>query len=171
MTEVPGGFVSARAEHPMQLMSAHALLAMEQEEDDSKPRHQGIVGILEHRPRDDAEAIAVLLVANNDLASLWYGGLLAAFTQIMERPSFEDVSLCATTWALDDALRPALLLQKCLASCLIRKALDQFAQRHVLCRIHARNHRRNPVQCQEPDISPGKPVILQAGKELRNYTV
>lgn len=116
-------------------MSAHPLLGVEHEEDDAEPFAQRVIGVLEYGACDDAETIAVLLVANDDLACLRFGRLLATLAEIMERTRLELIGFFATTRAFDDAIWPALQFQKCFAGRFIGKAGNQFAERHLL-RIH-----------------------------------
>ena len=105
MAEIPRGFVRAGSDHAVDLMRAHSLLCMEHHEDDSEPFAQRIVAVLEYRAADDAEAIAVLLLADERLASLLVHCLFAALAEVVERSRLERISLAAASRA-DGAIRP-----------------------------------------------------------------
>src|SRR5436305_411992 len=88
---IPSRLIRASSDHPVNLIGADALLRMEYEEDNANPFAKRIVGILEYGTGDDAEAVAVLLMAGHNLASLRHSGLLATFAEIMERARLEPV--------------------------------------------------------------------------------
>jgi len=121
---IPRGFVRAASDHPMDLKCAHPLLAREHQEDHREPFAQRIVGVLKHRARDHAEAIAIRFVADGDFASRFVHALRTALAKIMKRPRLERVSLCAASRAFHHAIGPALLFQKRLARGLIGKAAE-----------------------------------------------
>lgn len=63
MAHIPGRFVAAGAEHPVDLMRRHALFRVVHEERDLEPLAQGILGVLEDGFSEDGEPIAVLVAA------------------------------------------------------------------------------------------------------------
>ena len=66
VTHVPCSFIRARAQHTVNLVGAHPLLALEHQEDDLEPITQGVLGVLKDGAANNGEAIAVLvaLLAN-----------------------------------------------------------------------------------------------------------
>jgi hypothetical protein len=148
---IPSRLIGACSDHPVDLVSAHALLGVEHEEDNAEPLPQRIVGVLEYGAGNDAKAIAVLLVASYDPASLRHRGLFAALAEIVERTRRELVRLFATTGAFDLPIWPTLGFQKCLTGCFIGEPLEQFTERHLLRRIHDEDSSPNLDRCQVPD--------------------
>ena len=152
MTHKPRGFVAARSEHAMNLVSAHALLGVEHQEDDLEPFAQRVVGVLKYRTGKNGKAIAVLLVARY-FAAVWIGAFFAALAEIVERTRFQRVRLGATTRANDHTIGPALGSEKGFASLLIGEALKQLTERHRF-RIHDEKHSASLARCQIADNSP-----------------
>lgn len=146
---IPRGFVRAGSDHSVDLMRAHSLLGVEHHEDDSEPFAQRIVAVLEYRAADDAETVAVLLLADERLASFLVHCLFAALAEVVERARLERVSLAAASRA-HGAIGPALLFQERLAGIVIRKPAQQFSQRHRFL-IHDENNSKNIGRCQTPD--------------------
>lgn len=72
--------------HAMKLQGRYALLRDEHQERNLEPRPERALGILENRVRDDREAIAVLLVAHDRLASVRIVARRAALADPIERP-------------------------------------------------------------------------------------
>ena len=101
LTHIPGSFVRTRANHPMELQSAHALFALTHQVDDFKPRAQWIVRILENRLCNYRESIAVFL----------------AYAALPVKPFMpERIDLIvAATRALNHAIWPAHIAKQRLA--------------------------------------------------------
>ena len=142
----------------MNLMGANALLSVARDEHHLEPRSQRVFRVLENRLGDDAKAIAVLLLADERLASLLVHGLFAALAEVVERARLERVSLAAASRAYG-AIRPALLFQERFAGIVIRKPTQQFSQRHRFL-IHDENNSKNIDRCQTSDNPPLVPCRL-----------
>jgi hypothetical protein len=83
MAHIEGSLVGGRLailfKHPLDLQGAHAFFALADQIDDLEPERQLIVGILEYRPDQRGESIAVLFVADRDEAGILVHAFLAAF--------------------------------------------------------------------------------------------
>src|SRR5581483_8519399 len=91
MAHVPGRLVAAGAEHPMDLMRAHALFRVVHQERDLEPLPQRVLGVLEDRSGDDGEPIAVPV---------------AALAQPMEGAGFDLPHFRVAAARAGDAIRP-----------------------------------------------------------------
>jgi len=130
---IPHGFVARPVVEygPLDLQSTHSFLALSHQEHDLEPHAQSVVGVLENRPADDAEAIAVALVARNDLASLRVDCFDSALANPVEGSvcDMEDF-LISTARASDNAIGPTLRNQIGLAAFFGRELSQQFGERH-----------------------------------------
>ena len=130
---IPHGFVAGalRENRALNLKCAHALLTVGHQEHHLKPHAQLVVRVLENRSTDNREAIAVALVAGNDLASLRVDRLDSALANPMERPMRDVKDLfVATARATDCAIGPALGRQIGFAAFFGRELSQQFRERH-----------------------------------------
>lgn len=131
VAHIPSRLVGAGAEHPVDLVGAHALFRVVHQERDLEPLSQRVLGVLENRPRDDGEPIAVLV---------------AALANPMERLALglPDLGI-ATTRALD-ALGPAPCDQIGLAGVVVGEPGQEFFEVH-----HGAKNTPFPGWCQQPD--------------------
>jgi hypothetical protein len=60
MAHIPSRLIGTGPDHPMDLMSRHALLRVVHQERDFEPLDQRVFRVLENRPGYDREPIAVL---------------------------------------------------------------------------------------------------------------
>jgi hypothetical protein len=116
VAHVPGRLVGPGAEHPVDLMGAHALLRVVHQERDLEPLDKRIFGVLEDRPGDDGEPIAVLV---------------AGFADPMERAVLGLPYLgIAAARAGDDAIGPTPLGEERLAIVFGLEPGDKIAELH-----------------------------------------
>lgn len=135
MAHVPSGFVRAGAKHPVDLMRAHALFRVVHEERDLEPLAQGILGVLEDRPGDDGEPIAVLVATLANPMKWLSLGL----------PDFH----VAATRAVD-AIGPTTLSDERFAFVFGLEPSKEFVE------FHESEYRRSANWCQVPDNRPTK---------------
>ena len=157
---IPSRLVRASSDHAMNLMRAHSLFGMQHHENDAEPFTQRIVRSLENRPTDDAESIAVLLVANGYQSGFGIDALFAALAQIVKRAGFQRVRLGAAARAFHLASGPAFLCEKGFTGIVIREAVKQFSQRHLTNgrSIHVKKDSAFLGRCQMPDNPQNKPT-------------
>jgi len=114
MAHIPSRLVCTASDLPLNLESADALLAVKDLPENLEPSLERILGVLENRPADDAEAV-----------------VLAGLAEPMEGPRFQDINFVAiATRATDNAVSPAMLQHKLLAGFVRRKGFHQSAERH-----------------------------------------
>jgi hypothetical protein len=103
-------------EHPSKLTRRNTFLALKDGPQNTEPRQQGIVGILENSARDDGESIA---------------GFAALLTLPVERSGLKRPYLfIATTRASHLTVRPTALGQILTAGIFIRESRHQFGEIH-----------------------------------------
>ena len=115
MAHVPGGFVATGAEHPVDLMGAHALLRVVHQERDFEPLAQRILRVLEDRPGDDRESIAVLV---------------APLAQPVEGPGLDLPNLCVAAARAMNAIGPTTRDEERLAVVFGLKSGEEFVEFH-----------------------------------------
>ena len=119
LEHVPSRTIVAASDLPMDLQSAHSLLALAHQIDDFKPSGQRIVGILENRLSDNAKAIAVAPAA------------VLVLADPMEGPRLERVNLIAVAARASDAVGPTHIAEQRLAGFLAREVPLQLGERDV----------------------------------------
>ena len=115
MAHIPRRLVGTGANHPVYLMRRHALFGVVHQEGNLEPLDKRIFGVLEYRPGDDREPIAVLI---------------AGFAEPVEWAGFDHPHFGITAaWAMD-AIRPTPLNKVCLAGIFGIEAGDQITKLH-----------------------------------------
>src|SRR5581483_934033 len=110
VAEIPGGLVG-HAEHPLQLVRAHPLLGLAENEDREEPLPQRQVRVVEDRPRLGAELVAA--------------GVTVELPALLDPADFVRVATRTT-----DTVRPAQLLEEGEAGVLVTELVDQFCEVH-----------------------------------------
>jgi len=114
MAHVPRRLVCTAPDLALNLECADALFAVQDLPENLEPSFERILGVLENRAADDAEAV-----------------VLAGLAKPMERPRFQDINFVAiATRALDDAISPAVIQHELFAGFVGREGFHQFAERH-----------------------------------------
>ena len=151
MAHKPSGLIAARTEHPMDLQGAHAFLGVKHQEDDLERIPQLDVRILEYGARQNAKPVAILGASQHFARALVYV-LRSTLADVMEWARGQLERLAAATRALDNAIRPAFVLEESLAVMLGGEAIKQFAKGHLSCRhIHGNKYRHFLSWCQVSD--------------------
>jgi hypothetical protein len=116
MAHIPSSFIGSASDHALNLQCANALLALENQENDLKPRPQWVIRILKNCLANDGEAIAVPPPACLGLADP------------VKRASLQCIHfLIVAAWTLH-AVRPTLLLQKLFAGFFGGEAVHGFGK-------------------------------------------
>jgi hypothetical protein len=115
MAHVPSRLVRTSAEHPVDLVRRHALFRVVHQEGDLEPLDERVFGILEDRPSNDREPIAVLV---------------AGFAEPMERSDLDGPYLGVAAARASDAIRPTALDEICLAVVLGLEPREKISELH-----------------------------------------
>ena len=124
MAHIPSRLVRAGAEHPMDLERAHTLFGVVHQERDLEPLDQRIFRVLEDRPADNREPIAVLV---------------APLAPPMERARLDGVDFRVAAARAIDAIGPTPLSEERLAIIFGLEPGDELGEGHA--RFHGGKYR------------------------------
>jgi len=130
MAHIPSGLIGTRADDALHLHGAHSLLGLHHQVGDLEPRSERVLRILKDRAADNAESIAVALMADGHRASLFIDRLRAALAYPVEGAMRHVKYLFASALRAFDAVRPAARNQILLAGFFGRELFQQLFQRH-----------------------------------------
>lgn len=130
VAHAPCGFVRTEAHDALDLKGAHSLLAGQHQMHNAEPLAQRLIRVLENRPGDDRETVALR-------------GAILALPMPRARLQLIDLGVAAA-WA-GDFLRPAPRLQVALAIFLSDEHRLELRDRHLMNRLGAASgHRKLP---------------------------
>jgi len=122
VAHMPSGAIGTEAKHPVNLQRTNPLLTGEHQMDDAEPVPQGLVRILEDRPGDVREAVAIIG---------------AFFTLPMPFTGRQIVNSLVAAARADHAIGPAVCDQIRRASILIWESLFPFGYCHLVDALFA----------------------------------
>jgi hypothetical protein len=116
MAHVPSGLIGAEAHHPVDLQRANPLLAGEHQMDYAEPVAERLISVLEDRPGDHAEAVALS------------GALVALPVEFHG----ERIDVLIATAGAADAFPPAVQDQVRLTGPLVREGFFPLSEGHLM---------------------------------------
>jgi hypothetical protein len=148
MAHIPSSLFLFESHDALNIQGTDPLFGIQHQEGNHKPFAQRSLCVLKDRPADNAEAVAVALVASGHFASLLVHGLSAALANPMIRAMGNVKDFCVTALRAAHAFGPALRFQIFLASGFVGELLQQVFERHE------KNYSEFLVWCQLGENPP-----------------
>src|SRR5579883_2800470 len=129
VAHIPSGLIGAETHVPLHLKGTDAFLGRQHQVDDAEPLAQGLVGVLEDRPGDMREAVAL-------------GGALVALP--VPGAAFQLIDLLRAAAGATDPYGPAVPYQIGAAGILIGKRRLPLGDRHLVDTLLGLGHGPSP---------------------------